>query len=153
LIVAKDHEELYWTLRGYRDNEFTVLLDRRQVERRRHDRRSRPGITDELRVPPYYALVSLTGAGALAPPAPRPRLRASVTRYLRDWWTWLSGTPTGAQADRDRLRQECEALRARVRQLRAELGRLQNERADVAHWFATVMREATSRFPIAPPPT
>ena len=57
-----------------------------------------------------------------------------------------------AQTDRERLQQHCEALRAEVRQLQAEVKRLQKERAESAHWFATVMREAAARFPIAPPP-
>jgi len=57
-----------------------------------------------------------------------------------------------AQTDRERLLQQCEALREEARQLHAELGRLQKERAEAAQWFATMLREAAARFPLAPPP-
>jgi polyhydroxyalkanoate synthesis regulator phasin len=57
-----------------------------------------------------------------------------------------------AQTDRERLLQQCEGLREQVRQLQAELARLQKERGEAAHWFATMMREAAARFPTTPPP-
>ena len=57
-----------------------------------------------------------------------------------------------AQTDRERLLQQCEALREEARLLHAELGRLQKERAEAAQWFATMLREAAARFPLAPPP-
>jgi hypothetical protein len=56
-----------------------------------------------------------------------------------------------AQTDRERLLQQCEALREEARQLHAELGRLQKERAEAAQWFTTMLREAAARFPLAPP--
>ena len=219
LIVARDRRDFYRVLRGYRDtDEFTVVLDRRQAERRRRvqpaarerrrgERRSLPARTDALRVQPYV-LVSQPGAGALAPPCPRPCWRARVTRYLRDVGAWLRGTatdhqqpaPTGAgarpmpsemarpavarltqwldegrtvleklqqrlhaydqavaavraaQAERDRLQQQGAALREEVQQLHAAVARLQKERTDAAHWFATMLQEAAVRFPATPPP-
>ena len=57
-----------------------------------------------------------------------------------------------AQTERERLQQACEALREQVRQLQAELVRLQKERAEVAHWVATMIQEAAARFPITPAP-
>jgi predicted nucleic acid-binding Zn-ribbon protein len=57
-----------------------------------------------------------------------------------------------AQAERDRLQQQCEALREEARQLHAALGRLQKERSEAAHWFATMLQEAAARFPLTPPP-
>ena len=57
-----------------------------------------------------------------------------------------------ALAERDRLQQQCEALREEARQLRAALGRLQKERSEAAHWFATMLQEAAARFPLTPPP-
>ena len=56
-----------------------------------------------------------------------------------------------AQTERERLLRQGEALRAQVRQLHAELVRLQKERADAAHWFATMLQEASARFPLTPP--
>ena len=218
LIVARDRRDFYRVLRGYRDtDEFTVVLDRRQAERRRRvqpaarerrrgERRSLPARTDALRVQPYV-LVSPPGAGALAPHPPSPRWGATVLRYLRDGWAWLRGTPTdqlpqtmqhqgertmpsemaqpaaeqvirwmedglkvfetvrrllaaydqataaarAAQAERDRLQQQCEALREEARHLHAELGRLQKERTEAAHWVTTIIQEAAVRFPPTPP--
>ena len=57
-----------------------------------------------------------------------------------------------AQTERERLQRECEALREQVRQLHAEVVRLQKEREDAAHWFATMLQEAAARFPTTPPP-
>ena len=57
-----------------------------------------------------------------------------------------------AQTDRERLQRQCEALREEVRQLQVEAKRLQKERADAAHWFATMLQEAAARFPLTPPP-
>ncbi len=57
-----------------------------------------------------------------------------------------------ALAERDRLRQHCESLREEIRQLHAEVTRLQKERADTAQWVVAMLREAAARFPIAPPP-
>ena len=57
-----------------------------------------------------------------------------------------------AQTERERLQQECEALREQVRQLHAELVRLKKERADASHWVATMLQEAAARFPTTPAP-
>ena len=57
-----------------------------------------------------------------------------------------------AETERDRLQQQCVALREEVRQLHAESKRLQKERADAAQWVATILQEAASRFPLTPPP-
>ena len=57
-----------------------------------------------------------------------------------------------AQTERERLQQECEALREQVRQLHAELVRLQKERTEAAHWVATMLQEAAARFPTTPAP-
>ena len=57
-----------------------------------------------------------------------------------------------AQAERERLQQHCEALREEIRQLNAEVKRLQRERAEVGQWFAVMMREVAARFPITSPP-
>ncbi len=109
LIVARDQRELCRTLqRAYRDtDEITILLDRRQVERRRArqpvarerrlgDRRRRPPITDELRLQ-HYVLVSLTGEDALPPQPASPGWRARVVRYLRNWCARRRATPTDPQ--------------------------------------------------------
>jgi hypothetical protein len=57
-----------------------------------------------------------------------------------------------AQAERDRVLQECQALREQVRDLQTDLARLQKERTEAARWFAAMVREAAERFPPAPPP-
>ena len=57
-----------------------------------------------------------------------------------------------ALAERDRLQQQCEALREEARHLHAELGRLQKERAESAHWVTSMLQEAAARFPTTPPP-
>ena len=74
-----------------------------------------------------------------------------VRRLLQEY-DQATEAARAAQAERDRLQQEGEALRAQVRQLHAELVRLQKDRADAAHWFATILQEAAARFPIAPSP-
>jgi predicted nucleic acid-binding Zn-ribbon protein len=57
-----------------------------------------------------------------------------------------------AQAERDRLQQQGAALREEVQQLHAAVARLQKERTEAAHWFATMLQEAAVRFPATPPP-
>lgn len=109
LIVARDQRQLCRTLqRAYRDtDEVTILLDRRQGERRRArqpvarerrhgDRRRRPAITDELRLQ-HYVLVSPTGEDALPPQPASPGWRARVVRYLRNWRARRRATPTDPQ--------------------------------------------------------
>ncbi len=54
--------------------------------------------------------------------------------------------------DRERLQQTCEALRAEIRQLRADMERGDSEWIESVRWFATVMREAAARLQIEPPP-
>jgi branched-subunit amino acid aminotransferase/4-amino-4-deoxychorismate lyase len=56
-----------------------------------------------------------------------------------------------AQTERDRLQQQCVALREEVRRLQVESKRLQKERADAAEWVTTMLQEAAARFPITPP--
>jgi hypothetical protein len=57
-----------------------------------------------------------------------------------------------AQAERERLLQQYDALREQVRQLHTELVRREKERADAAQWIVSKMLEAAARFPITPPP-
>jgi septal ring factor EnvC (AmiA/AmiB activator) len=57
-----------------------------------------------------------------------------------------------AQAERERLLQQYDALREQFRQLHAELVRFEKERADAAEWFVAMMLEAAARFPTTPPP-
>jgi len=73
-------------------------------------------------------------------------------RRILDAYEQTVETARVAQAERDRLQQQGEALREQVRQLHAELVRLQKDRADAAHWVATMLQEAAARFPIAPSP-
>ena len=80
-----------------------------------------------------------------------PTVFEHVHRVLHDY-DQATEAARVAQADRERLLQQCEALREQVRQLQTELARLQKERAEAAHWFATMMREAAARFPTTPPP-
>jgi hypothetical protein len=80
-----------------------------------------------------------------------PTVFESVRRILQEYDQCREMVGAG-QAERARLQQHCEALREEVRQLQTELRRLQKERAESAQWFATVMREAASRFPVSPPP-
>lgn len=79
-----------------------------------------------------------------------PAIFESVHRILQEYDTCKEAV-VAAQAERDRLQQHCEALREEVRQLQVELKRLQNERAESAQWFNAMMREAASRFAMAPP--
>ncbi len=74
-----------------------------------------------------------------------------VRRMLHEY-DQASEAARAAQTDRERLQQEGEALREQVRQLHAELVRLQKERVEAAHWVATMIQEAATRFPITPPP-
>ena len=80
-----------------------------------------------------------------------PTVFENVRRMLQEY-DHAQEAARAAQTDRARLQQQCEALRDEIRQLQAEVTRLQKERAEAAHWFATVMREAAARFPITPPP-
>ena len=74
-------------------------------------------------------------------------------RRLLAGYDQATAAARAAQAERDRLQQQCEALREEARQLHAELGRLQKERADAARWVTTMLQEAAARFPSVPPPT
>ena len=80
-----------------------------------------------------------------------PTIFEGVRRILQEYdqCRELAGV---AQVEQARLQQNCDALREEVRQLQAELRRLQKERAESAQWFATMMREAAARFPLSPPP-
>lgn len=80
-----------------------------------------------------------------------PGVFEGIRRILHEYdqYKELAGI---AQAEQGRLQQNCDALREEVRQLQAELKRLQKERAESAQWFAAMMREAASRFPVSPPP-
>ena len=80
-----------------------------------------------------------------------PKVFDGVRRIL-DACDQAAEAARAAQADRERLFQQCEALREQVRQLHAELARLQKERTEAAQWFATMMQEAAARFPTTPPP-
>ena len=80
-----------------------------------------------------------------------PTVFENVGRVLREYDQCKTALEA-AQTDRARLQQQCEALREEARQLHAELGRLQKERADAAHWFANMMQVAAARFPTTPPP-
>ena len=72
-------------------------------------------------------------------------------RQMLDERDQLKAAMEVSQTECQRLRQQCDALREEARQLHAELGRLQKERVDAAHWVATMIREAAVRFQSAPP--
>jgi hypothetical protein len=80
-----------------------------------------------------------------------PTVFENVGRVLREYDQCKTALEA-AQTDRARFQQQCEALREEARQLHAELGRLQKERADAAHWVTTMLQEAAARFPLTPPP-
>lgn len=80
-----------------------------------------------------------------------PKVFDGVRRLL-DACDEATEAARAAQAERDRLQQQCEALREEARHLHAELGRVQKERTDTAHWITTMLQEAAARFPITPPP-
>ena len=80
-----------------------------------------------------------------------PTVFEHVHRVLHDY-DQATEAARVAQTERDRLQQQCEALREEARHLHAELGRLQKERAESAQWVATVLQDAASRFPLTPPP-
>jgi predicted TPR repeat methyltransferase len=80
-----------------------------------------------------------------------PKVFEGVRRIL-DGYEQTVEVARAAQTERDRLQQQCEALREEARHLHAELGRLQKERTDTAHWVTTMLQEAAARFPITPPP-
>ena len=73
-------------------------------------------------------------------------------RRILDAYGQATAAARAAQTERERLLQQGEALREQVRQLHAELVRLQKDRADAAHWVATMLQEAAARFPTTPPP-
>lgn len=78
-----------------------------------------------------------------------PAVFAHVHRLLHAY-DQATEAARAAQAERERLLQEGEALRDQVRQIHAELVRLQKERAKLARWFTFKVEEAAWRFP--PPP-
>ena len=80
-----------------------------------------------------------------------PTVFEHVRRMLHDY-DQAREAARAVQAERERLLQQGEALREQVRRLHTELARLQKERADAAHWVATMVREAAERFPTIPPP-
>jgi predicted nuclease with TOPRIM domain len=80
-----------------------------------------------------------------------PAVFETLRRMLHEY-EQCKENASAAQADRARLLEQCEALRGEVRQLRTELTRLQKERAEAAHWLATMIQEAAARFPLTPPP-
>ena len=80
-----------------------------------------------------------------------PRVFEALRRMLHDY-DQVREAAQAAKAERDRLQEQCAAVREQVRQLHVEFTRLQKERAEAAQWCATMIREAAARFPIAPPP-
>jgi hypothetical protein len=80
-----------------------------------------------------------------------PKVFDGVRRIL-DAYDQATEAAHAAQAERDRLQEQCAALREQVGQLHGELTRLQKERAEAAQWCANMIREAAARFPIMPPP-
>lgn len=80
-----------------------------------------------------------------------PAVFETLRRILHEY-DQATEAARAAQAERDRLQQQCAALREDVRQFHTENKRLQKERADAAQWLATMMQEAAMRFPIGPPP-
>ncbi len=80
-----------------------------------------------------------------------PRVFEALQRMLQDY-DQTREAAEATTADRDRLREQCEALREQVRQLHGELARLQKERAEAAQWCAAMIREAAARFSIPLPP-
>ncbi len=80
-----------------------------------------------------------------------PAVLEKINRLLQEY-DQATEAAQAALAERDRLRQHCDALREEIRQLHADVTRLQKERADTAQWVAAMLREAAARFPIAPPP-
>jgi hypothetical protein len=55
-----------------------------------------------------------------------------------------------AQTERERLLQQYDALREQVRQLHAQVVRLEKERTDAAQWFVAMMLEAAAQLPLPP---
>ena len=80
-----------------------------------------------------------------------PRVFEALRRMLHEY-DQVREAAQAAKTERDRLQEQCAALRDQVRQLHGELTRLQKERAEAAQWCANMIREAAARFPIAPPP-
>ena len=80
-----------------------------------------------------------------------PRVFEALRRMLHEY-DQAREAAQAAKTERDRLQEQCAALREQVRQLHGELTRLQKERAEAAQWCANMIREAAARFPIAPPP-
>ena len=80
-----------------------------------------------------------------------PAVFETLRRMLQDY-DQATAAAGATQAERERLQQQCAALREEARQLHAELGRLRKERTDAAHWVATMVQEAAARF-LPPPPS
>lgn len=83
--------------------------------------------------------------------ADSPAVFETLRRMLHEY-DQAKETARAAQTEQDRLQQHCAALREEVQQLRAEVARLKKERAESAQWFATMLQEASARFPLTPPP-
>jgi predicted RNase H-like nuclease (RuvC/YqgF family) len=75
----------------------------------------------------------------------------SVHRLLHEC-TQFRGVAEAAQKECERLQRNCEELREEVRLLKAETERLRTEQANTAQWFTALMKDATARFRIEPPP-
>lgn len=100
------------------------------------------------------ALPGLAASHASCCPESRTRHTAPQTegvRRLLHAYDSVQLVARAAQADRERLQQQCESLRKEITKLQAEVKRLQKERAESARTFATRVREATGRSRIAPP--
>jgi hypothetical protein len=80
-----------------------------------------------------------------------PAVFEGVRQLLRER-SLFTVVAEAAQTERDRLQQQCEALRQEVRRLQAETERVHTERAETAQWLSSMIKEAASRFRIEPPP-
>lgn len=80
-----------------------------------------------------------------------PNVFEGVRRIL-DAYDQTTEAAQAAQAEREQLLQQYDTLREQVRQLHAEVVRLEKERGDAAQWFVAMLLEAAARFPITPPP-
>lgn len=80
-----------------------------------------------------------------------PTVIGNVCRILHEYDQAVQAA-RAAENERDRLEQQCAALRKEVRCLHADVRRLEKTRVEAVQWFTTVMREAAARFPHVPPP-
>jgi hypothetical protein len=99
---------------------------------------------------------------------PMPRVMAGtalerVTRWVEDGsavfesacrmlheYDQLKKAADAAQEERERLQQTCDAWRAEVRQLQADIERARTARADTAQWFSAMIKETAARLRIEP---